>query len=255
MAPDPKEARDFKAEVESALSQGRMVVAVGNCTVRYEGRAASKISAGDRLVVMKSDGTFLVHQSKGMAAINYQGPGASVRCEEPAGGKLLLVAERKKPVSERIEVAFESVQFLHSFPVRDDAQIKVMGTERELSNLLMADLSVIEPGLVPLQQESGLAKGMIDILAEDREGNIVVVELKRRTAGLAAASQLIRYVQELQKRKARKVRGILCSPEISPNAKSFVEKEGCEWRKLDYKVEGEARITGLEKKQKSLGEY
>ena len=248
-------ATSAKAEIDSALNQGRMVIAVGNCTVRYEGRAASKISAGDRVVIIKSDGTFLVHQSKKMAAINYQGPGAKVRCEAQKSGDLCIIAERQKPMHEKIEVEFSSIMFIHSFHVRDDAQIKVSGTERELSNLLMTDLSVIEPGLVPLQQESGLAKGMIDILAEDSEGNIVVVELKRRTAGLAAASQLIRYVQELQKRKSRKVRGILCSPEVSPNAKSFIEKEGCEWRKLDYKVEGEAKITGLEKKQKSLGDY
>lgn len=249
------DALSAKMEIESALSQGRMVIAVGNCTVRYEGRAASKISAGDRVVIIKSDGTFLVHQSKRMAAINYQGPGAKVRCEAAKSGKLCIIAERNKPIHEKIEVEFSSIMFIHSFHVRDDAEIKVSGTERELSDLLMADLSVIEPGMVPLKQESGLAKGVIDILAEDREGNIVVVELKRRTAGLAAASQLIRYVRELQKRKERLVRGILCSPEISPNARSFIEKEGCEWRKLDYKVEGEAKITGLQKKQRSLGDY
>jgi hypothetical protein len=244
-----------KKEIDTALSQGKMVIAIGNCTVRYEGRAASKICAGDRLLVIKSDGTFLVHQSQKMAAINYQGPGAKIRCEASAAGHVCLVAERSKPMHEKIEVEFSSLSFLRSFHLRDDAEIKVMGTERELSNLLMSDLSVIEPGLTPLQQESGLAKGTIDILAEDKDGNIVVVELKRRTAGLAAASQLLRYVRELEKRKGRHVRGILCSPDVSPNTKAFLQKEGCEWRKLDYKVEGEAKIIGLEKKQKSLGDY
>jgi len=36
-------------------------------------RAASKLSEGDRLLVIKQDGTFLVHQATKMHAINYQG--------------------------------------------------------------------------------------------------------------------------------------------------------------------------------------
>jgi len=130
-----------------------------------------------------------------------------------------------------------------------------MGTERELSGLLMQDLNTIERGLRPLKRESGQAKGIADIIAEDSGGNIVVVELKRRTAHLAAASQLLRYVSELSKRKGGKVRGILCSPAISPKAKSFLEKEGLEWHRLNYEIGAGARITGVEKKQKSLGEY
>jgi RecB family endonuclease NucS len=243
-----------KREIGSALSSGRMVVVVGNCEVHYHGRAASKISSGDRLLIIKPDGTFLVHQGSKMAAINYQGPGSRARCEA-AGGKVTVISERHKPLSERIEVVFNGIQFVKSFRLRDDESIKVMGTERELSGLLMQDLNTIERGLRPLKRESGQAKGIADIIAEDSGGNIVVVELKRRTAHLAAASQLLRYVSELSKRKGGKVRGILCSPAISPKAKSFLEKEGLEWHRLNYEIGAGARITGVEKKQKSLGEY
>ena len=237
------------------MNCGRTVVAVGRCTVKYSGRAASKISEGDRLLIIKSDGTFLVHQSKKMAAINYQGPGARISCAALPGGALSVVAERSRPMREKIEVVFSNLQFVQSFELHDDEAITVLGTERELANLLMDDLHSIERGLVPLKHESSLAKGMIDILAEDRHGNLVVVELKRRTAHLAAASQLQRYVQELSKRKNRRVRGILCSPSISPNAKAFLEKEGMEWHRLDYSITTKAEITGLEKKQKMLDEF
>jgi hypothetical protein len=244
-----------KAEIELGLAGGKLIVLVGNCSITYRGRAASKISSGDRLVIIKSDGTFLVHQSHRMTAINYQGPGSATLCTILDSGGLCVASERARPLRERIEVIFHRLEFVQSFAIHDDESITVLGTERELSDLLMDDLSRIEPGLVPLQQESGLAKGMIDILAEDKQGNLVVVELKRRTAHLDAASQLIRYVQELAKRKNRRVRGILCSPAISPNAKAFLEKEGMEWRKLDYAVGEETSITGLARRQKSLGEY
>ncbi|HLD76134.1 MAG TPA: hypothetical protein VI874_03885, partial [Candidatus Norongarragalinales archaeon] len=67
--------------IQTALNQNKLCIVVGNCQVNYQGRAASKLSQGDRLLVIKPDGTFLVHQGKKMAAINYQGPGASVSAE------------------------------------------------------------------------------------------------------------------------------------------------------------------------------
>ncbi|MEW5955297.1 MAG: endonuclease NucS [Candidatus Micrarchaeota archaeon] len=250
-----------KAVVEDALSASKTAVLVGNCVVKYEGRAASKLSEGDRLLVVKSDGTFLVHQSKKMAAINYQGPGAAVaaQVEQCDGREELVVTARRKLASgglERIEVHFRSLQFAQAFPLKDDAELKVFGSERQLSDLLMEDLNLIEPGLVPLQKESDVRKGTIDILAEDFRKRLVVIEVKRRTAGLDAVTQLARYVDELSKRKDRQTRGILVAPEVTPNALKMLEREGLEFFKLDYEVDNpSARIRGLQKKQAVLGDF
>ena len=258
---------EAKKTVDNALAGGRLLLCVGNCSVRYEGRAASKLSEGDRLLVVKHDGTFLVHQSTKMAAINYQGPGASVSTEllydanntkssEPIG--LAVTAKRSLPnnAREMIEVSFKRIDFIESFLLKDDKDIKIFGTERELSDLLMDDLHLIEPGLVPLQKESEVRKGTIDILAEDSKKRLVVIEVKRRIAGLDAVTQLARYVKELSQRKGVQVRGILCSPEITDNSLKMLEKEGLEFFKLSYQIGNpSAKISGLEKKQKSLGEY
>jgi RecB family endonuclease NucS len=95
----------------------------------------------------------------------------------------------------------------------------------------------------------------MDIVARDREGRLVVIELKRRQAEFSAVTQLKRYVEELEKRKNEKVRGILCAPGISKNALSMLEKSGLEFSKLDYAIEKEVIIKGLEKKQKTLDFY
>ena len=252
---------EAKQVVEQALSSGKTALLIGNCAVKYEGRAASKLSEGDRLLVVKGDGTFLVHQSKKMAAINYQGPGAVVSAvvEQRDGAEELVVTARRKLPNgalERIEVHFHSLQFAQAFLLKDDAELKVFGSERQLSDLLMDDLNLIEPGLRPLQKESDVRKGTIDILAEDFRKRLVVIEVKRRTAGLDAVTQLARYVDELSKRKDRQTRGILVAPEVTPNALKMLERGGLEFFKLDYEVSNpSAKIKGLEKKQKALNEF
>lgn len=261
------ELDEAEKEIRKAIDAGELCLMVGSCKVRYEGRAASKLSEGDRLVVIKHDGTFLVHQSTKMAAINYQGPGSKATCrlEYDANNR-----HEKKPVSltvsavrtlangaaERIDCTFRQVYSVSRFKLKDDEKLQLFGSERELSNLLMQDLHLIEKGLTPLQQESDVRKGSIDILAQDANGKIVAIELKRRDAGLDAVTQLARYVKELSKRRGQAVRGVLCSPHVTPNALKMLEQEGLEYYKLDYEIANpSAKIRGLQKKQKSLTEF
>ncbi|MBI5159402.1 endonuclease NucS [Candidatus Micrarchaeota archaeon] len=250
---------EAKKIVEEAVSAGKLCVVIGRCRVQYAGRAASKLSEGDRMLVIKHDGTFLVHQSKGMRAINYQGPGAAITAEmdEHEGRKVLVVkATRTKPLKEEIKVVFFEVDFASSFKLEDDEKLKVFGTERELADLMMQDLSMIEKGLVPLQQESSMRKGAMDIVATDFRGRMVVIEVKRRSAGLDAVTQLARYVEEVGKRADKQTRGILCAPEITENALRMLEKQGLEYYKLDYEIHNpRAEIKGLQKKQSGLSEF
>lgn len=244
-----------KKEIENALAGRRLLLCIGDCVVKYSGRAASKLSEGDRLLIVKHDGTFLVHQGKGMKAINYQGPGAVVTVGEEDGA-LVVKAERLKPMREVIEVRFKRIDFIGSYVMHDDHKLQLFGSEKQLSDLLMQDLHLIEPGLMPLKGESDVKRGSIDILAEDSAKNLVAIELKRRSAGLDAVTQLKRYVEQLQKRRGRRVRGIICAPEITPNALKMLEGDGFEFFKLDYEISNpSAKIKGLLKKQKILGEY
>lgn len=232
----------------------KLILVVGNCRVRYDGRATSKLSEGDRLLIIKKDGTFLIHQNKGMTAINYQGPGSVVNAEIK-GSFLKVKSERKGKLKEKIEVDFFRIDFANGFELTDDKQISIYGSEKDLSNLLLQDLNLIEPGLTPLKQESSSSKGRMDILAEDANERLVVIELKRRKAEFSAVTQLKRYVEEMEKRKNKKVRGILCAPGISKNALGMLEKMGLEFSNLSYEVEENVKIKGLEKKQKTLDFY
>ncbi len=258
---------DACTAIQDGLRASQLILVVGRCKVQYVGRAASKLSEGDRLLVIKPDGTFLVHQNAKMAAINYQGPGARVVVEpifDPnhssphAPVQLSVRAERAlaSGAKEFIDVRFYEVQFAQSFSLKDDTHLKLFGTEKELSTLLMHDLHLIEPGLQPLQRESDVRKGTIDILARDSQGRLVVIEVKRRGAGLDAVTQLSRYVHDLSRRRDCIVRGILCSPEITESSMRMLEEAGLEYYKLSYEIANpSAHIRGLQKKQKGLGEF
>jgi RecB family endonuclease NucS len=46
--------------LEIGFEQGGMLTLVGRCEVEYDGRASSYLGLGERLVILKSDGTLLV---------------------------------------------------------------------------------------------------------------------------------------------------------------------------------------------------
>jgi len=71
----------------------------------------------------------------------------------------------------------------------------------------------------------------VDILGKDKNGNIVVLEFKRRRADLHAVSQLKRYVETIRE-EYENVRGILVAPSLTSGAKRLLEKEGLEFKKL-----------------------
>ena len=62
LSPEPEAAREFLRE-HHRRTPGSMLVVVGECRVEYKGRARSTLDWGGRLVVLKGDGTLMVHRN------------------------------------------------------------------------------------------------------------------------------------------------------------------------------------------------
>lgn len=253
--------REAQMSIQEGLRKNLVLVA-GPCIVKYKGRAGSQLAEGERLILIKKDGTFLVHQNTGFKPVNYQPTGTKVSVkveegfEDKSNQKLVIKAYRREP-REVIKVIMPEVAFVRNIELRDDEEIDICGTERQLANMLMEDLLIVEKGLKAKQKESPLPQGDVDIFAEDEEGRYVIIEVKRKKAGLKAVTQLKRYVDEVKKIKDREVRGILCAPGISKKAKNHLEKKNLEYSVLDFEIEDFdfASIKGLRKKQKGLTEF
>ncbi len=224
--PSPEE---IKLLLDSAISSEGMLTIFARCRVHYDGRAKSELGSGDRVIIVKPDGSFLIHQSRKREPVNWQPPGSIVRLE--LREKPVLVSVRRKP-RETLEVELEEVYLITVFHAEDYEELALTGSEAEMAELIFESPEVIEPGFRPLYREKPIKHGIVDVLGVDKEGNIVVLELKRRRADLHAVSQLKRYVETL-KEEHENVRGILVAPSLTSGAKKLLEKEGLEFRKLE----------------------
>ena len=181
---------------------------------------------------------------------------ARISCD--LDNKFLVLGARKQKPKETIKTIFYSIDAVHSHPMEPSSDLRLTGSEKELNDELMQDLDFLEPGLKPLNQEHVLRKGFVDILAEDREGNLVVIELKRRQADYNAVQQLQRYVGQVKKIKNKKCRGLLIAPSIGKNARELLGEYGLEFYSFEFEVGNEekgTKIKGIQKKQNTIDSY
>jgi RecB family endonuclease NucS len=224
--PSPRAARDLAAD---GVDRETVVTLFGRCEVEYDGRASSYLGPGDRLVVLKPDGTLLVHTDEQRTPVNWQPPGSE---HEVAldGDRLVVTGSRESP-DERIVVRFETVHQVSALAMRDPSELELVGSEEDLRRRLLDDPSLVEDGFRPLATERTTPAGAVDIYGEDADGTPVVVELKRRRVGPDAVGQLDRYVTALDRdlHADATVRGLLVAPSITDRAERLLEERGLEF--------------------------
>ncbi len=228
--PTPEVAHETIAD---GIAREALVTVVGRCTVDYDGRASSRLEAGDRLVVLKPDGAALVHTDEGQQPVNWQPPG----CEHEAlleDGKLRLRSLRSTP-DERLSITFERLFQVSTFEMSDPEDLALVGTEEDLRQRILEDPDLLEPGFTPLATERDTPAGAVDVYGEDGDGKTVVVELKRRRVGPDAVSQLRRYVDALERdlHADAAIRGILVAPSVTDRAERLLEEHGLEFVALE----------------------
>lgn len=221
---------ELRRLVNLALSSEALLTIFARCRVHYDGRAKSELGSGDRVIIVKPDGAFLIHQNRKREPVNWQPPGSFVVLEERDPPVLRSV--RRKP-REVLEVELEEVYLVSVFKAEDYEELALTGSEAEMAEMIFENPELIEPGFKPLFREKDIGHGIVDILGRDSCGNLVVLELKRRRAELHAVSQLKRYVEALREEHGESVRGILVAPSLTSGAKKLLEKENLEFRRLE----------------------
>jgi endonuclease len=261
-------ARSAKRFLESVINK-HVVVICAAVRVEYEGRASSVADLSRRIVITKPDGTLIIHEDTKHRPLNWQPPGTSFQLSVKNESTLMLEAFRKKD-RETVTIWFEKVFYIAASRITP-GEFRFSGSEAEMVDLVMRNPGLVEEGFTPEKKELRIKYGTVDLIGKDREGNILVLEFKRKQAQLASASQLDRYVQHLMEREhlrvapkpARggekrqaglqatnqrprggksKVRGGIVAPAITAEALALLKKLGYEFFRLNPKLIGRSRF-------------
>ncbi len=241
---------DYCTLLNDALARNETITFSCYCRIRYSGRAESFLDWGDRLVIIKSDHTLLVHQPAGNAPINYMKPNTShtMRYEDNA----LTLKSQNTMLKEKMEITIKTIHFFNSHKLEDGQVIRVSGTEEDMSDMIYNNPELIEEGFKPVSQEEQTKYGFIDVFGVDKNGVLTVVECKRYCAELSAVTQLRRYVEKIMVSKGiTKVRGILAAPKITENAKKMLE----DWGFRFVSIKPPKYLEEYDKKQSKLEFY
>ncbi|MFA5126238.1 MAG: endonuclease NucS domain-containing protein [archaeon] len=247
---------EAKEKILLALKNRHMCLIIGECEVKYVGRASSNLPKGKRLIMIKADSSIAIHENRLIRPTNYM-ISAMISCEQrenEAGEHLLLLTAKKLNPKETIAIKLFSVESINSHDLPESNDLRLTGSEKELNDALMDDLSFLEPGLKPINQQQVFRKGICDIVAEDSKGRLVVIELKRRQADYNSVTQLKRYSEQINKMKGIETRGILLAPSIRKSALELLKHYGLEFFSYDFEIGERSKIKGIGKSQMKLSD-
>ncbi len=219
--------------IGKAFVQRRTLIVAGKCHVHYTGRAKSTLEPGERLLIIKADGSLLVHRPVGYEPVNWQPPGSVFHVQTKAGS-IEVHAVRQKP-RESVRVTFSEVFMVSSLSLADSGEFLLYASEEDMHRAILLKPSLLEEGFKPISYEKKVEPGFVDVYGEDKDGKLVVVEVKRKTAGKEAALQLARYIDAIKGRANRELRGVLVAPSLGKGVQRLLETLGLEFKALDPK--------------------
>jgi RecB family endonuclease NucS len=206
----------------------RLIVA--RCEVRYTGRLTAVLPEALRLLMIKSDGSVLVHaDTGGYKPQNWMTPPAVIE-EEPG---LMVVRKRAGASEDRLVIRIAEVISDVEHDMGEAAALEKEGVERELQELL-ADAP--PEGLRLVRREWPTDIGPVDLMCRDDGNEFVAVEIKR-VATIEAVEQLTRYLERICAEPGFvRCRGVLAGQVIKPQARVLAEARGIECVEVDLAV-------------------
>jgi RecB family endonuclease NucS len=203
-----------------------MRLVIARCSVDYVGRLSARLEPATRLIIVKADGSVLVHaDAGGYKPLNWMSAPCSL-FEEEGGWR---VANR---AGETMIIAIEEILADWRHELGTDPGLVKDGVEKHLQALLADQCHVLGTGWSLVGREYQTDIGPVDLLCRDELGAYVAVEVKRR-AEIDGVEQLRRYLERLE-RQLGPVRGVLAAQEFKPQARVLAADRGIRCVQLDY---------------------
>jgi RecB family endonuclease NucS len=208
----------------------RLRLIVARCDVTYTGRLTAFLPESTRLLMIKADGSVLVHaDAGGFKPLNWMTPPTVLE----DGGDVLVVRKRAGRSEDRLEIRLHEVLSDVEHEMGEAAALEKDGVERDLQEALAARPEVLCEGLRLERREWQTDLGPVDLMCRDEDGGWVAVEIKR-VATIDAVEQIARYLERIQLDPSREAcRGILAAQQFKPQAVTLAESRGIECVEVD----------------------
>ncbi|MEO6534145.1 MAG: endonuclease NucS [Pseudolysinimonas sp.] len=217
-----------------------MRLVVARCSVDYAGRLSAHLPLATRLLVVKADGSVLVHSdSLSYKPLNWMSPPATfvvdeVDEERAAAGVTQLWRVTNAKTADMLVISIHEVLHDSEHELGIDPGLQKDGVEADLQRLLAEQIELLGAGFTLVRREYMTAIGPVDILARDAAGASVAVEIKRR-GDIDGVEQLTRYLELMNRNPLlAPVSGVFAAQEIKPQARTLATDRGIRCLLLDY---------------------
>jgi RecB family endonuclease NucS len=210
-----------------------MRLIVARCEVRYSGRLSAVLPEALRLIMVKDDGSVMVHADHGgYKPSNWMTPPTVI--EESA--ELMVVRKHAGATEDKLEIAITEVVSDVTHDMGEAARLEKDGVEADLQEALAAAPGFCGEGFRLVRREWPTDIGPVDLMCRDDDDGWIAVEIKR-VATIDAVEQLSRYLQRIQLDPAMaECRGILAAQQIKPQARVLAQSRGIDCVEVDLAV-------------------
>lgn len=217
-----------------------MRLVIARCSVDYTGRLSAHLPLATRLLMLKADGSILVHSdSLSYKPLNWMSPPCSLVAQVPdADAREAGIVEQWRVThgksGDSLLVSIYDIIHDTSHELGADPGLQKDGVEADLQRLLAEQVSRIGDGVTLVRREFPTAIGPVDLLLRDPEGGTIAVEVKRR-GDIDGVEQLTRYLALLGRDPhLAPVTGVFAAQEIKPQARVLAADRGIRCVTLDY---------------------
>jgi RecB family endonuclease NucS len=202
--------------------------------VDYSGRLTAHLPEATRLILVKADGSVLVHADIGSKALNWMAPPCKLRYQDPAESADELVWTITNKAGETLSIRMLAVLHDYELPLGEEPGLIKDGVEAHLQVLLAEQVSLLGEGYSLVRREFPTPIGPVDLMCRTGGGASVAVEIKRR-GEIEGVEQLTRYLELLNRDSLLSpVSGVFAAQEIKLQARTLAEDRGIRCVVLDY---------------------
>ena len=206
----------------------------------YAGRLTAHLPLANRLLVVKADGSVLVHSDGGSyKPLNWMSPPCKLTVSQPdeaaaERGVIETWTVQQSKTDDRLIVSLHEVLHDSSHELGVDPGLVKDGVEAHLQKLLAEQVNRLGDGWSLVRREYMTAIGPVDLLVRNATGGSVAVEIKRR-GDIDGVEQLTRYLELMNRDPLLfPVAGVFAAQEIKPQARVLAEDRGIRCLVLDY---------------------